>query len=335
MPRRPASHGDGCACVYKGEAGADPAARHHRHRRIARERHGRAEPARQPDAHTRRRRPVLRDPGRRQVRARLTRAGTASTAARRRFRLTGRGYCTQPARAVGGERRCPGLPVRRRGLVDYPGVPDRMSSSAAPGAAPASCCLDHARAARGPRRCRGRGRQHRAADRRFRASESPSKPRSARRHLFEAWRAESTAARAQGLMFVEDCQMRPDQAMIFVYDPPEPVAMWMKNTLLPLDMLFVDERGCIVTITDRRAAAVARDDRIAGPRDAGGRAQGRHRRRARGIGRRRSGVRLDAGLAAVRVELARPRLDADRSGKPPIWCNLPAPCSAIAGATTS
>lgn len=72
-----------------------------------------------------------------------------------------------------------------------------------------------------------------------------------RRQLFEAWRAESPAAREQGLMFVEDAQMRPDQAMIFVYDPPEYVAMWMKNTLLSLDMLFVDAQGCIVTIKER------------------------------------------------------------------------------------
>ena len=72
-----------------------------------------------------------------------------------------------------------------------------------------------------------------------------------RRHLFEAWRAETPRTRAQGFMFVPDSQVRPDQAMIFLYDPPQYVAMWMKNTLVPLDMLFVDRRGCIVNIKQR------------------------------------------------------------------------------------
>jgi hypothetical protein len=73
--------------------------------------------------------------------------------------------------------------------------------------------------------------------------------RSARRHLFEAWRADTPEARAQGLMFVKS--LRPEQAMIFVYTPPQRVTMWMKNTLIPLDMLFVDDGGCVVKIHPR------------------------------------------------------------------------------------
>jgi len=73
--------------------------------------------------------------------------------------------------------------------------------------------------------------------------------RSARRHVFEAWRADTFATRAQGLMFVEE--LRPEQAMIFVYDPPQRVTMWMKNTLIPLDMLFVDHKGCVVNVHEQ------------------------------------------------------------------------------------
>jgi uncharacterized membrane protein (UPF0127 family) len=73
--------------------------------------------------------------------------------------------------------------------------------------------------------------------------------RSARRHTFDAWRADTPQTRAQGLMFVRS--LRPEQAMIFVYWSPQHVGMWMKNTLIPLDMLFVDGDGCVVKVHER------------------------------------------------------------------------------------
>jgi uncharacterized protein len=80
--------------------------------------------------------------------------------------------------------------------------------------------------------------------------------RSARRHELDAWRADTPQSREQGLMFVRE--MRADQSMIFVYDPPLDVSMWMKNTLLALDMLFVDEYGCVVMVKrDARPGSLA------------------------------------------------------------------------------
>ena len=69
------------------------------------------------------------------------------------------------------------------------------------------------------------------------------------RHDYRAWRADTPETRARGLMYV--AALEDDEAMIFVYDEPQVVSMWMKNTYLPLDMLFVDARGCIVSIAER------------------------------------------------------------------------------------
>lgn len=65
----------------------------------------------------------------------------------------------------------------------------------------------------------------------------------------EVYVARTGEQRRTGLMFVESLARR--RGMLFTYDPPRVVSMWMKNTLLSLDMLFLRSDGTIERIAAR------------------------------------------------------------------------------------
>ena len=69
-------------------------------------------------------------------------------------------------------------------------------------------------------------------------------------HLVRAEVAYTFETRAQGLMFRQ--HLGPNQGMFFVFPQSELHCMWMKNTLIPLSVAFVDEKGKIVSISDMR-----------------------------------------------------------------------------------
>ena len=69
------------------------------------------------------------------------------------------------------------------------------------------------------------------------------------RHEFTVELALSDRQQMQGLMFRRS--LAPDAGMLFDYKLPTQITMWMKNTFIPLDMIFIGADGRIVRIAER------------------------------------------------------------------------------------
>jgi len=74
-------------------------------------------------------------------------------------------------------------------------------------------------------------------------------------HSVRAEVAATAATRARGLMYRK--KMRKNSGMLFVYDQPEALSFWMKNTYLPLTIAFIDKQGVIVHLEDMQPLTTA------------------------------------------------------------------------------
>lgn len=66
---------------------------------------------------------------------------------------------------------------------------------------------------------------------------------------FDVELAVTSEQRAQGLMYRQ--KLPAEAGMLFLYPAARPVSMWMKNTVIPLDMLFIGDDGRILQIAER------------------------------------------------------------------------------------
>ena len=60
--------------------------------------------------------------------------------------------------------------------------------------------------------------------------------------------ASSHEERLMGLMFREE--LSADEGMLFVYEYPHNVSFWMKNVLIPLDIIFLNESGAVINVEE-------------------------------------------------------------------------------------
>jgi uncharacterized membrane protein (UPF0127 family) len=65
-------------------------------------------------------------------------------------------------------------------------------------------------------------------------------------HRFDVQVAATEAQQEKGLMFRRD--LPANEGMIFPYSPAQPVSFWMKNTLIPLDIIYIRQDGTIARI---------------------------------------------------------------------------------------
>jgi uncharacterized protein len=70
--------------------------------------------------------------------------------------------------------------------------------------------------------------------------------------------ARTPEAQERGLMYRQ--RLDPDAGMLFVFEREAPHAFWMKNTLLPLDMLFIGDDGVVRAIVERKPLTLETDD---------------------------------------------------------------------------
>ena len=73
----------------------------------------------------------------------------------------------------------------------------------------------------------------------------------ARVRSFRVWVADTPQRSEQGLMFVSD--LPESEGMVFPLEPPRVETMWMKNTYIELDMLFIGASGRVTKIIERAA----------------------------------------------------------------------------------
>ena len=67
-------------------------------------------------------------------------------------------------------------------------------------------------------------------------------------HKFKVWIMNTPTKRNEGMMFLKDKDVHIDQGMLFVFASEQPLSFWMRNTLIPLDIIYIKPDGTVLSI---------------------------------------------------------------------------------------
>ena len=92
-----------------------------------------------------------------------------------------------------------------------------------------------------------------AGGRTFALSSLQKVPLKIGKHTLHVWVMDTDAKREEGMMFLKDKQVKPDEGMLFVFPYAAPLSFWMKNTLIPLDVAYLGADKRIINIAQMKA----------------------------------------------------------------------------------
>jgi uncharacterized membrane protein (UPF0127 family) len=64
----------------------------------------------------------------------------------------------------------------------------------------------------------------------------------------DTWLMDDESKQQEGMMWLTEKDVKDDQGMLFVFASPQPQSFWMQNTLIPLDIIYMDAKGKVLNI---------------------------------------------------------------------------------------